>query len=471
MHIPFDNSYARMPPQMFTAQLPTPVKSPQIIATNADLAALLGMDPSELASADAAQVFAGNHIPDGAAPLAQVYAGHQFGNWNPQLGDGRAVLLGEVVGTDGIRRDIQLKGAGPTPYSRNGDGRAWLGPVMREYLVSEAMHALGVPTTRALAAVTTGERVLREEILPGAVITRVAQSHIRVGTFQFFASRGDMVALRALTDHVIERHYPDAAGPADLLDQVIARYAALIAKWMGLGFIHGVMNTDNVSIAGETIDYGPCAFMDGFHPDSVFSAIDQFGRYAYSNQPGIGAWNMAQFATALIPLMPDRDAAITDFTAAVHRFPVLYEAAWRKVFAAKLGIADPREEDDALVTDLLDLMTKDGADFTNTFAHLGTDTARDQFIDRDRFDAWEARWKLRKAAHAADIMAGANPQIIPRNHRIEEVIVAGRGGDMAPFHALLAAVTAPYAPLTNATAPFARAPGASEAVTRTFCGT
>ncbi|MDP5360439.1 MAG: YdiU family protein [Paracoccaceae bacterium] len=471
MRIPFDNSYAKLPSQMFTPQLPTPVKAPQIIATNTELATLLGIDPAELASADAAQVFAGNHIPDGAAPLAQVYAGHQFGNWNPQLGDGRAVLLGEVVGSDGIRRDIQLKGAGPTPYSRSGDGRAWLGPVMREYLVSEAMHALGVPTTRALAAVTTGERVLREEILPGAVITRVARSHIRVGTFQFFASRGDMVALAALTDHVIARHYPDATGPAELLDQVIARYAALIAKWMGLGFIHGVMNTDNVAIAGETIDYGPCAFIDDFHPDSVFSAIDQYGRYAYSNQPGIGAWNMAQFATALIPLMPDRDAAIEAFTTAVHRFPVIYDAEWLKVFGAKLGIAEPVDDDRALITDLLDLMAKDGADFSNTFAHLGTDKARDQFLDRAGFDAWAMRWNLRKAANAAEIMGKANPQIIPRNHQIEAVIAAGRTGDMAPFHTLLAAVTAPYAPLTEATAPFARAPSKGEAVTRTFCGT
>ncbi len=471
MKIPFDNSYAKLPSQMFTAQLPTPVKDPQIIVINAELAKLVGIDPAMLTGDSAAKVFAGNHIPDGAAPLAQVYAGHQFGNWNPQLGDGRAILLGEVIGTDGIRRDIQLKGSGPTPYSRSGDGRAWLGPVMREYLVSEAMHAMCVPTTRALAAVTTGEPVYREEILPGAVITRVAQSHIRVGTFQFFASRGDMQALQALTDHVIARHYPEAGGPADLLDMVIARYAALIAKWMGLGFIHGVMNTDNVSIAGETIDYGPCAFIDDFHPDSVFSAIDQYGRYAYSNQPGIGAWNMAQFATALIPLMPDRDKAIAGFTAAVHRFPDLYEAAWLNIFGRKLGIAAADEDDRDLITDLLDLMTKDGADFTNVFANLGLQTARDQFIDRDAFDTWHARWVLRKSPDADAIMAAANPRIIPRNHRVEEAIAAGRDGNLAPFHALLKVVTQPYAPLTDETATFARAPTKDERVTRTFCGT
>jgi uncharacterized protein YdiU (UPF0061 family) len=333
------------------------------------------------------------------------------------------------------------------------------------------MHAMGVPTTRALAAVTTGERVLREEILPGAVITRVAQSHIRVGTFQYFASRGDMVALQALTDHVIARHYPDATGPADLLDMVIARYADLVAKWMGLGFIHGVMNTDNVSIAEETIDYGPCAFMDDFHPDSVFSAIDQHGRYAYSNQPGIAAWNMAQFATALILLMPDRDQAIEDFTTAVHRLPVLYEAAWLNEFGRKLGIADATEEDRSLITDLLDLMTKDGADFTNTFASLATGAARDQLIDREAFDVWHQRWIARKPSDASVIMAQANPQIIPRNHRVEEAIQAGREGDLAPFHSLLEAVTNPYVPLTDETAQFARAPTKDERVTRTFCGT
>jgi uncharacterized protein YdiU (UPF0061 family) len=342
---------------------------------------------------------------------------------------------------------------------------------MREYLVSEAMHAMGVPTTRALAAVTTGERVLREEVLPGAVITRVAQSHIRVGTFQYLAARGDIPALKALTAHVIARHYPSADGPAELLDQVIARYAALIAQWMGLGFIHGVMNTDNVSIAGETIDYGPCAFMDDFHADSVFSAIDHYGRYAYSNQPGIGAWNMAQFATALIPLMPDTDKAITDFTAAVHRFPDIYERHWLEVFGRKIGIDQPQEEDRALITDLLALMAQDHADFTNVFAALGTDTARDQFLDRDVFDAWNRRRVSRAGARADVVMARANPRIIPRNHRVEEAIVAGRAGDFEPFHLLLAAVTQPYAALTTETAKYAQAPTTDERVTRTFCGT
>ena len=464
--ISFDNSYARLPDRMFTQLSPTSVKTPELITVNRDLAAVLGIDPD---MPDATGIFAGNTIPEGAAPLSQVYAGHQFGNWNPQLGDGRAVLLGEVIGTDGLRRDIQLKGSGPTPYSRNGDGRAWLGPVLREYLVSEAMHAMGVPTTRALAAVTTGEQVYREEILPGAIITRTAQSHIRVGTFQYFASRGDIEALSALTDHVIARHYPDADGPAALLDNVIRNYATLIAKWMGLGFIHGVMNTDNVSIAGETIDYGPCAFIDAFHPDMVFSAIDQFGRYAYSNQPKIGAWNMAQFATSLIPLMPDQDAAIKDFTAAVYRFPPLYEQAWLMQFRAKLGLTDAQENDTTLINDLLNLMAKDQADFTNVFAKLGTSDARDQFVNRDHFDQWNTAWQARNPDLA--LMRHTNPKIIPRNHRVEAVISAARTGDFKPFHRLLDAVTQPYADLNDDTGHFSKAPTTDEKVMRTFCGT
>ena len=466
MKFAFDNSYTRLPAQMFTAHKPTPVTNPTLVAYNQPLADVMGI----VGTPDVA-VFAGNALPQGAQPIAQAYAGHQFGNWNPQLGDGRAILLGEVIGADGVRRDIQLKGSGPTPYSRRGDGRAWLGPVLREYLVSEAMHALGVPTTRALAAVTTGENVYREQVLPGAVITRVAQSHIRVGTFQYFSARGDVTALQALTDHVISRHYPTATGPADLLDQVVARYADLIAAWMGLGFIHGVMNTDNVSVSCETIDYGPCAFMDAFQPNQVFSAIDQNGRYAYANQPHVGIWNMAQFATALIPLMPDADAAVESFTLAVNRFPDLYQTAWRRVFAGKLGIDNVSQDDEPLINDLIRLMATDGADFTNVFANLAEDTVRDQFLDRDAFDAWKTRWGARKSPDAQQIMARANPKIIPRNHQVEAVIAAGVAGDYAPFHALLAAVTAPYAALTEATSAFARPPTDDERVTRTFCGT
>ncbi|MEL6641132.1 MAG: YdiU family protein [Pseudomonadota bacterium] len=458
MRAQFDNSFARLPSAMFTALNPTPVQAPAIIATNTSLADAIGvsLDADDLAH------FAGNALPANAAPLAQLYAGHQFGHWNPQLGDGRAILLGEVA-HQGQRHDIQLKGAGHTPYSRGGDGRAWLGPVLREYVISEAMHALGVPTTRALAAVTTGEDVYRETVLPGAILTRVARSHIRVGTFQVYAARGQTDLLQALCDYTIARHYPEADGPAGLLDAVISAQAKLIAEWMGVGFIHGVMNTDNASIAGETIDYGPCAFMDSYAGGRVFSSIDQFGRYAYQNQPQIGAWNMAQLATSLIPLMPDQDQAIEDFTKAVHGMIPQYEAAWRDVFGRKLGITQMTADDLPLVTDLLSLMEKDQADFTVVFANL--DSARDQFLDRTAFDAWQDRWSLRRNADPV------NPQIIPRNHQVEAMITAAVGGDFAPFHALLAAVTDPYAPLSDATRAYAKPPTDDETVTRTFCGT
>ena len=466
IHIPFDNSYARLPQQLFTSQAPTPVRAPQVIVVNEALATALGIDPATLHTPEAAQIFAGNLIPEGAAPLAQAYAGHQFGNWNPQLGDGRALLLGEVVGRDGQRRDIQLKGSGPTPYSRSGDGRAWLGPVLREYLISEAMHALGVPTTRALAAVTTGEPVYRETILPGAVLTRVAASHIRVGTFQFFAARGDIPALQALLDHVIARHYPDAEGPAGLLTAMMTRQARLIAQWMGMGFIHGVMNTDNCAVSGETIDYGPCAFMDSYHPQTVFSSIDQFGRYAYGNQPQIAIWNIAQFATALIPLMPDGDAAIDQFSEIVNRFPDLYAQEWLKVFGAKVGLANPTEEDRSLIEELLSLMATDGSDFTNTFKTLGTPDARDQFTDRYAFAGWQTLWQARQPDFA--LMARSNPAVIPRTHMIEAAIEAGVAGDFAPFHAMLAAVTDPY---TVRESRYTLPPREEDRVLRTFCGT
>ena len=464
LQIAFDNSYARLPATMFSALPPTPVAAPALIALNDDLARLLGIDPDALRSPAGVQVLAGNAVAAGSEPLAQLYAGHQFGHWNPQLGDGRALLLGEVVGTDGLRRDIQLKGAGPTPYSRSGDGRAWLGPVLREYLCSEAMHALGVPTTRALAAVSTGEAVIREARLPGAILTRVAQSHIRVGTFQVFAARADLAALQALCDHVIARHYPSASGPADLLAQMMARQATLIAQWMTLGFVHGVMNTDNCSVAGETIDYGPCAFVDTTHPRAVFSSIDQQGRYAYGNQPQIALWNVAQFATALVPLMPDQDAAIDEFTAIINRFPDLYQSAWLAGFGAKIGIvATP--DDLPLIEALLALMAQGEADFTNTFRALGDDTARDQFLDRAGFDAWQQRWRDRGPDRG--LLARTNPAVIPRTHLIEAAITAAVAGDLAPFHAMLAAVTRPF----TADPVHAAPPTEDNRVSQTFCGT
>ncbi|MEM6890396.1 MAG: YdiU family protein [Pseudomonadota bacterium] len=465
---PFDNSYARLPAGFYTRLNPTPVRAPGLVAYNETLGALLSI--STASKADRAAVFSGVEVPEGAAPLAQLYAGHQFGNYNPQLGDGRAILLGEVVGRDGLRRDIQLKGSGPTPYSRQGDGRAWLGPVLREYIVSEAMHALGVPTTRALAAATTGEDVYRETALPGAVLTRVASSHLRVGTFQIFAHRGERAALRALTDYAIQRHYPDAAGPMDLLRAVCAEQAELIPAWMSVGFIHGVMNTDNCTISGETIDYGPCAFLDSYHADTVFSSIDQMGRYAYSNQPRIVVWNMAQFATALLQQLDEPQQGVEEATELVHTMPGQIEAAWRQRFGKKIGLADASQEDHALIEELLALMQTGQADFTNTFDALARGDARNQFLDREAFDAWASKWQMRLAQEAdpAAVMQAANPRVIPRNHRIEAMIEAAVAGDYSPFDRLLSACTNPFD--TDDLA-LMRPPLAAERVAATFCGT
>ncbi|MCI5111068.1 MAG: YdiU family protein [Marivita sp.] len=470
LQIPFDNSYAALPDGFFARVKPEPVRAPSLIAFNEALARDLGIDG--LDDPDLAALFAGNALPDGAAPLAQLYAGHQFGQYNPQLGDGRAILLGETIGTDGIRRDIQLKGSGRTPFSRMGDGRAWLGPVLREYVVSEAMHALGVPTTRALAAVRTGETVVRERPLPGAVLTRVAQSHLRVGTFQIFAARGDIPALQTLFDYAVARHYPDATEPAAFLDAVMRRQAALVAQWMSLGFIHGVMNTDNCSISGETIDYGPCAFMDSYHPETVYSSIDRFGRYSYAAQADIIVWNMAQLATALLSLMPDPEAAIEPFTAQVHAMPNLIRAEWLRRFGAKIGLSDPTPDDATLIAELLTLMQTDEADFTNTFRGLVDGTARDQFTETAGFDDWHARWQSRISGEEdpKGLMSAANPVLIPRNHRIEEMIAAAVAGDDAPFHRLMAAYATPFAD-DPAYADLRRPPAPEEVVQATFCGT
>ncbi|WP_170449764.1 protein adenylyltransferase SelO [Ruegeria arenilitoris] len=468
--IPFDNSYARLPSAFYARQSPEPVRAPRLVAFNDDLAQVLGISPGD--AQDMAQVFAGNALPDGAEPLAQLYSGHQFGNYNPQLGDGRAVLLGEVVGTDGIRRDIQLKGSGRTPFSRQGDGRAWLGPVLREYVVSEAMHALGIPTTRALAAVETGEVVLREGPMPGAVLTRVAQSHLRVGTFQVFAARGQITDLRRLTDYAIERHYPDAVGPMGLLRAVRDAQAALIAQWMAVGFIHGVMNTDNCAISGETIDYGPCAFMDSYHPNTVYSSIDRMGRYAYSNQPEIAVWNLAQLATALIQQIEDKQAAVEEATEIVHAMPDLMQKHWLRRFRAKIGLTTEEDGDLALISDLLTRMAQNQADFTNTFRALGSDAARDQFTDPAAFDGWAEGWRARltREADPAAVMHAANPAFIPRNHRVEQMIQAAVQGDYAPFHRLNAVLARPYGDQPDA-ADLIRPPTQDEVVHATFCGT
>ena len=486
---PFDNSYARLPEHFFARLSPTAVKEPRLIKLNENLARELGLDPVKLRAPEALEVFAGNRVPDNAAPLAQAYAGHQFAGFVPQLGDGRAILLGEVIHRDGRPRDIVLKGAGPTPFSRRGDGRAALGPVVREYIVSEAMAALGIPTTRALAAVTTGEGVMREEPLPGAVLTRVAASHIRVGTFQFFAARGDVAGLKALADYVIARHYPDtrtAANPARaLLEGVIGRQAELIARWMLVGFIHGVMNTDNMAVSGETIDYGPCAFMDVYHPQTVYSAIDQRGRYKYENQPGIAHWNLARLAETLLPLLaPERDGAITVAEEALAGFAAQFEAAYSSGFRAKLGLLEQRTHDDALAQDLLARMDAGGADFTLTFRGLcaaAEDAAADDaiarlFTDPAAFREWALRWRARLFEEGGDakarraVMGAANPAFIPRNHLVAEVIAAATLNDYGPFERLHAVLAHPYEDQPGFER-YAQPPQPHEVVHQTFCGT
>ncbi|MBA86037.1 protein adenylyltransferase SelO [Thalassobius sp. S69A] len=469
--IPFQNSYVTLPQRFYARQAPAPVAAPQLIAFNHDLARDLGIAPG--AEPDMAQVFAGNIVPDGAEPLAQAYAGHQFGGFSPQLGDGRAILLGEVIDTHGQRRDIQLKGAGRTPFSRRGDGRAWLGPVLREYVLSEAMYALGVPTTRALAATLTGERVQRERGLPGAVLTRVAASHIRVGTFEYFAARRDVDAVQQLFTYTRDRHYPDAETPLEMLQQVIARQVSLVTHWLSLGFIHGVMNTDNTALSGETIDYGPAAYMDRYHPVTVYSSIDRQGRYAYDNQANILAWNMAQLATSLVPLMPDTDAAVQDFTAAIHAMGDQIKAQWLARFGRKIGLENAQAEDEPLISDLLTLMADGQADFTNTFRALATGTApRDQFTDPAAFDLWAQKWaaRLESETDPQAVMRAVNPAFIPRNHRIEQMIQAAEAGDFAPFHRLNTVLAQPYTDQPQAQ-DLTRPPLPSEVVEQTFCGT
>jgi uncharacterized protein YdiU (UPF0061 family) len=490
VHVPFDNSYARMPDVFYARVEPTPVQSPRLIALNRALAAQLGVDADALASPEGVEILAGKRIPEGAEPLAMAYAGHQFGNFVPQLGDGRAILLGEVVDRNGVRRDIQLKGSGPTPFSRRGDGRAALGPVLREYLVSEAIAALGVPTTRALAAVTTGEHVFRETILPGAVLTRVASSHIRVGTFQYFAVRGDVDALRDLAAHVIARHYPEAARAENpyraLLEGVLRRQAALVARWLLLGFIHGVMNTDNMSVAGETIDYGPCAFLDAYDPATVFSSIDEFGRYAYANQPTIAQWNLARLAECLIPLLSeDKDEALEQARAVLATFPDHFNAAHVAGLRAKLGLATEDDGDLALMQDLLDRMAANRTDFTLTFRRLADAAAgseadgpvRDLFVDPTQYDDWAAQWRERLARQPGtaedrrSAMRRVSPAYIPRNHLVERMIEAAvERQDYAPFEEFMAVLSRPFEDQPGREA-YAEPPPEGQGVYRTFCGT
>ena len=485
---PFINAYARLPEHFFARLAPTPVVNPRLIKVNDALARFLGIDPAQLATPEGVAVLAGNNVPEGAEPLSIAYVGHQFGGFVPQLGDGRAILLGEVIGRDGHPYDVQLKGSGPTPFSRRGDGRAALGPVLREYIVSEAMAALGVPTTRSLAAVTTGEWVYREGALPGAVLTRVASSHVRVGTFQFFAARRDTDGVRTLADYVIARHYPAAREAPNpyraLLDGVVARQATLIAHWMMIGFIHGVMNTDNTSISGETIDYGPCAFMDTYHPETVYSSIDARGRYAFVNQPAIAHWNLTRLAECLLPLLGASDEArLAQANEALAAFAGAFETASAAGLRRKVGLNTAQDGDAGLVYDLLERMDANNADFTLTFRAL-CDTASDPTKDADvaklfdtpaAFAEWAVLWRERLAAENGDAIArrdamrAANPAVIPRNHLIEEAIAAAvASNDFTLFEKLNAVLERPF---EDQAAPYTSPPLPHQVVAATFCGT
>ena len=493
VHFGFENTYARLPERFYARLNPTPVAAPSLVKLNVELAKSLGLDPDELASGQGVKILAGNIVAEGAEPLAIAYAGHQFGHFVPQLGDGRANLLGEVIGRDGLRYDIQLKGSGRTPFSRGGDGRAALGPVLREYIVSEAMAALGVPTTRALAAVTTGERVLRETVLPGAILTRVAASHLRVGTFQYFAARGDIEGIRTLADYAIARHYPEAAQTKRpyraLLDGVIARQASLVAQWMLLGFVHGVMNTDNTSISGETIDYGPCAFMEAYDPDTVFSSIDHQGRYAYGNQPNAAHWNLTRLAEALLPVLKqeegDAEAALTSAKEALAGFETHFDTVYSAGLRRKLGLSTDREGDTELAQDLLDRMAANRADFTLTFRRLcdaagspeGYAGVRTLFADPGAYDSWAAKWRrrLEKESIAAESRAAAmrmvSPAFIPRNHMVEAALTAAtERHDFQRFEELLNVVSRPYEARADLER-YAEPARPEERVLQTFCGT
>lgn len=491
----FDNSYARLPPAFFSRLQPTPVRAPSLIMFNHALADTLGLDIGSANQETLAALFAGNALPEGAAPLAQAYAGHQFGHFTI-LGDGRAIVLGEHVAPDGRRFDVQFKGSGQTPYSRMGDGRAALGPMLREYIISEALHALDIPTTRSLAVVATGEPVFREDVLPGAVLTRVASSHLRVGTFEYAAARRDIEGLEALLRYAIDRHDPDLQGadsPAlAFLARVAERQADLVVNWMRVGFIHGVMNTDNMTISGETIDYGPCAFMDAYDPSTAFSSIDHRGRYAYGNQPAVAQWNLARLAEALLPLIDaDPERAIARAETVILGFPDLYQDRWRAMMGRKLGLVGHCEGDASLIDELLAWMHRTAADYTNTFRALTDIVAAPDgtpaepgvgVFDTPEARAWLDRWQVRLAnnggsmAEAAALMRSANPAVIPRNHKVEAALAAatrdggGAAADLGPVRSLLGVLAQPYSP-HPIDADYAQPDPMGPGHYRTFCGT
>lgn len=484
----FNNSYASLPEAFYTKQKAAPAPAPSWIKTNDDLAAKLGIDTSFLNSDAGLNMMSGNTTADGSDPLAMVYAGHQFGGWSPRLGDGRALLLGEVIGTDGIRYDIQLKGSGRTPYSRGGDGKAAVGPVIREYIVSEAMAALGVPTTRALAAVATGETVIREIPLPGGVLTRVAQSHIRVGTFQYFYAQNDKASLQILADYVIDRHYPEARSTENPIQTmyraIVTRQAKLIALWMKYGFIHGVMNTDNCQIAGETIDYGPCAYMDTFHPMKVFSSIDEQGRYAWSKQPHLAHWNLSRLGEALMSIWgKDDDTTTAEISAALGIFSDTFNESFYAAFAQKLGLPELNSQSAPFLETTFETMTNNKIDFTLFFAHLRRSTEPTYqeklislFDTSDAADMWLGQWEALKstsgitASDSQAAMEAANPIYIARNHRVEEAIQAGLQSNYAPMNALHSVLQNPFTQQDGAEA-YEAAPEDTEIVQQTFCGT
>ncbi|MBE5099799.1 protein adenylyltransferase SelO [Priestia aryabhattai] len=449
------NSYAELPNIFFTPLDPNPVSSPKIVKFNDSLAASLGLQKEQLQSQEGVSILAGNSVPKGAFPLAQAYGGHQFGHFN-MLGDGRAMLIGEQVTPSGEKVDLQLKGSGRTPYSRGGDGRAALGPMLREYIISEAMHALGIPTTRSLAVVTTGESIVREKELPGAILTRVASSHLRFGTFQFAAKWGTVENLQALADYALERHFPyiekNEKKYLSLLQEVIKRHATLVAKWQLIGFIHGVMNTDNMTISGETIDYGPCAFMDTYDPETVFSSIDVQGRYAYQNQPGITGWNLARFAEALLPLLDqDIEKAVEIAQSAVTEFSKFYRENWLAGMQAKLGLFNEEKEDEALFQDLLTIMKTYKVDYTNTFRALTAEKLENSdLFESKEFAQWHERWQKRlgrqqqSKTESQELMKNNNPAVIPRNHRVEEALDAAQKKDYSVIETLLEVISSPY---------------------------
>ena len=486
----FDNSFVRDLEGLYEPWPPSAsAPAPALLALNRELAAELGADADALSTPEGVAVLAGNAAPDGASTVAQAYSGHQFGGFSPRLGDGRALLLGEVLDVHGRRRDVHLKGSGRTPFARSGDDKAAVGPMLREYLIGEAMHALGMPTTRALAVVATGEQVVRDARLPGAVLARVGASHLRVGTFEYAATQGDPELVRRLADYAIARHHP-AAGEAEnpylaLFESVVGAQASLVARWMLVGFIHGVMNTDNMTISGETIDYGPCAFMDAYDPATVFSSIDHRGRYAYGNQPPVAQWNLARLAEALLPLLhAETEPAVAAATRVLQAFPGRYHEHWVHGMRAKLGLTDDgRREDEVLIDDLLALLHAQKVDFTSGFRALSSSVlgeaapARSLFTDPSAFDAWSERWRARRSAQTADPRAVAeamnrvNPVYIPRNHLVEEALAAATAGDLGPFRRLLGVLARPFDERPGLELYAAAAPEGFGGAYRTFCGT